>query len=295
MNLFDQWVNQALEKKPDLTALRVVVEKELLHQDILVALSQAGLLKDLTFIGGTCLRACYGSGRLSEDLDFTGGADFSKKQLASLGDTLVQSLSKKYGLQVSVAEPVREEGNVDTWKLKVITRPQQRDLPAQRINIDVCAIPSYQRRPMLLLNPYGIDMGVSGLLLQAQSREEIFADKLVAFALRPNRLKNRDLWDMAWLHQLSIRPALELLPAKLADHRAPSETFLAAFADRTALMKSDPVYAKDYAKELSRFLPPQALENAAQTQDFWRFLVFLMEDYLRQIRSLPRMSNLSTG
>jgi predicted nucleotidyltransferase component of viral defense system len=49
------------------------VEKELLHHDILREMSMAGLLKNLTFIGGTCLRACYGSSRLSEDLDFTGG------------------------------------------------------------------------------------------------------------------------------------------------------------------------------------------------------------------------------
>jgi predicted nucleotidyltransferase component of viral defense system len=286
MNLFDEWVNQALQRRPELSTLRVVVEKELLHQDILVALSQAGLLKSLTFIGGTCLRACYGSGRLSEDLDFTGGADFSKQQLASLGETLVQALGKKYGLQVSVAEPVREEGNVNTWKLKVITRPQQRDMPAQRINIDVCAIPSYQRRPMLLLNPYGIDMGVSGLLLQAQSREEIFTDKLIAFALRPNRLKNRDLWDIAWLHQLSIRPALELLLFKLADHKASTPVFLEAFAQRVAAMKADPALAKDYAKEMNRFLPPNALNTTPQMQDFWLFLVFLMEDHFKQLSKI---------
>jgi putative effector of murein hydrolase len=54
---------------------------------------------------------------------------------------------------------------------------------------------------MVLLNPYGVDMSTSGLIVQAQSREEIFADKLVAFALRPNRIRNSDLWDIAWLHQ----------------------------------------------------------------------------------------------
>lgn len=50
---------------------------------------------------------------------------------------------------------------------------------------------------MMLLTPYGVEMGTSGLVLQAQSREEIFVDKLVAFALRLNRIKNRDLWDIA--------------------------------------------------------------------------------------------------
>jgi hypothetical protein len=54
---------------------------------------------------------------------------------------------------------------------------------------------------MLLLNLYGVDMSTSGLIVQAQSRKKIFADKLVAFALRPNRIRNSNLWDIAWLHQ----------------------------------------------------------------------------------------------
>ena len=32
---------------------------------------------------------------------------------------------------------------------------------------------------MLLLNRYGVDMGTSGLIMQAQSRQEVYADKLL--------------------------------------------------------------------------------------------------------------------
>ena len=92
MSLFDVLVDEALKNKQELAPLRVVVEKELLHHDILRVLSGAGLLTQLTFIGGTCLRACYGSNRLSEDLDFTGGADFTRDQLADMAAGLVQSL-----------------------------------------------------------------------------------------------------------------------------------------------------------------------------------------------------------
>jgi hypothetical protein len=38
----------------------------------------------------------------------------------------------------------------------------------------------------MLINPYGVDMGTNGLIIQAQSREEIYTDKLLEFALRPN-------------------------------------------------------------------------------------------------------------
>ena len=283
MSLFDELVDEALNNKQEVARLRVVVEKELLHHDILRVLSGAGLLTQLTFIGGTCLRACYGSNRLSEDLDFTGGSDFNRDQLAAMSNTLIESLKAKYGLEINVTDPVREEGNVSTWKLKVQTRPGRKDIPAQRINIDVCAIPSYQPRPMALLNPYGVEMGTSGLILQAQSREEIFADKLVAFALRPNRLKNRDLWDIAWLHQQQIKPALDLIKNKLNDHHAQTDAYLNAFAERSASLNKNLEIAKEFRKEMARFLPNEMVKETVNSEKFWEYLSNLLESYHLQL------------
>jgi predicted nucleotidyltransferase component of viral defense system len=283
MSLFDELVDEALNNKQEVAPLRVVVEKELLHHDILRVLSGAGLLTQLTFIGGTCLRACYGSNRLSEDLDFTGGSDFNRDQLAAMSNTLIESLKAKYGLEINVTDPVREEGNVSTWKLKVQTRPGRKDIPAQRINIDVCAIPSYQPRPMALLNPYRVEMGTSGLILQAQSREEIFADKLVAFALRPNRLKNRDLWDIAWLHQQQIKPALDLIKNKLNDHHAQTDAYLNAFAERSASLNKDLEIAKEFRKEMARFLPNETVKETVNSEKFWEYLSNLLESYHLQL------------
>lgn len=283
MSLFDALVDEALNNKQEVARLRVVVEKELLHHDILRVLSGAGLLTQLTFIGGTCLRACYGSNRLSEDLDFTGGSDFTRNQLAAMSNILIESLKAKYGLEINVTDPVREEGNVSTWKLKVQTRPGRKDIPAQRINIDVCAIPSYQPRPMALLNPYGVEMGTSGLILQAQSREEIFADKLVAFALRPNRLKNRDLWDIAWLHQQQIKPALDLIKNKLNDHHAQTDAYLNAFAERSASLNKDLEIAKEFRKEMARFLPNETVKETVNSEKFWEYLSNLLESYHQQL------------
>lgn len=283
MSLFDDLVDAALRNKQGLAPLRIVVEKELLHHDILRVLSSTGLLAQLTFIGGTCLRTCYGSSRLSEDLDFTGGVDFTRDQLATMSKALVENLHAKYGLDISVTDPVREAGNVDTWKLKVQTRPGRKDLPSQRINIDVCAIPSYDARPMALLNPYGVEMGTSGLILKAQSREEIFADKLIAFALRPNKLKNRDLWDMTWLQQQQIKPALDLVKKKLADHHAEENAYLKAFGARTASLKNDSGIALAFRKEMSRFLPNNLVNETVNSADFWDYLSNLMRDHHQQL------------
>lgn len=55
MSLFDHLVSQAINTHGNLTQLQPVVEKELLHHDIIREMSGAGLLTHLTFIGGTCL------------------------------------------------------------------------------------------------------------------------------------------------------------------------------------------------------------------------------------------------
>lgn len=68
---FNELVERAMER-PGLQVIGHVVEKELLHYDILFALEREGCLKSLVFHGGTCLRLCYDSPRLSEDLDFAG-------------------------------------------------------------------------------------------------------------------------------------------------------------------------------------------------------------------------------
>jgi predicted nucleotidyltransferase component of viral defense system len=284
MSLFDQLVDQALKNREDLVPLRMVVEKELLHHDILRVLSSSGLLVQLTFIGGTCLRACYGSNRLSEDLDFTGGAEFSKASLSAMAQVLTSNLKTKYGLEVEVSEPVREEGKVKTWKLKIQTRPGRKDFPAQRINIDVCALPSYQQRPMILLNPYGVEMGTSGLILNVESREEIFADKLVAFALRPNKIKNRDLWDIAWLQQQAVKPDLRLIPQKIADRQIKPQQFWTMFQERCAKLSADPALALEFRQEMQRFLPSDLVKQTVEQTAFWNFLVNLMHDLSLQIK-----------
>ena len=278
MSLFDQLVDAALVNNQALAPLRIVVEKELLHHDILREMSDAGLLYGLTFMGGTCLRACYGSNRLSEDLDFTGGAEFNRDKLTTLARVLVDRLQIKYGLTVEVSEPTRETGNVDTWKLKVQSRPGQRDAPAQRINIDICAIPSHDRRPMMLRNLYNVDMGTAGLILQAESREEILADKLVAVALRPNRLKNRDLWDIAWLQQQGIVMPLNLLPLKLQDHRCDTQRFMALLTARSNALLIEPKLRVDFRNEMRRFLPSGLAQETVEQPAFWTYLTELVSE-----------------
>lgn len=277
MNLFDKLVSEALSNKPDLAGLRSVVEKELLHHDILRTLQENDLLSGLTFIGGTCLRICYGGLRLSEDLDFTGGKEFLRTSLAEMGSLLEFNLQEKYGLKVLVSPPIKDKLNVDTWKIRVETRPEVKNFPAQRINIDICALPSYEKRPMMLQNDYGVDMGTLGLIIQAASREEIFTDKLIAIAFRPNRLKYRDLWDILWLHGQGIKPRLELLPAKLNDRQKTKDLFLQCFGERLKLLRETTEMQLDFKQEMQRFLPLEQMNKMLAQRDLWQFLIHLLE------------------
>jgi len=278
VSLFDQLVDEALRSRAELTPLRPVVEKELLHHDILREMSEAGLLSGLTFIGGTCLRACYGSARLSEDLDFTGGSDFKRSDFAGLARVLTERLQTRYGLPVSVSEPVKASGNVSTWKLTIETRPGQNHLPAQRIHVDICAIPSHDPRPMMLRNLYRIDLGTSGLILQAESREEILADKIVALAFRGNRIKNRDLWDIAWLTQQDVELPTKFICMKIHDHLREEAEFISSLQDRIASLKAEPERRQDFLKEMRRFLPAVTARDTIEKEAYWSYLTEVVAD-----------------
>lgn len=283
MNILNDLMLEALENQPDLLPLKIVVEKELLHHDVLRIMREHNLLEGLTFIGGTCLRLCYHGIRLSEDLDFTGGKNFSRQQLSDLAQILIRDLEEKYSLQVTVSEPVKDKQNVDTWKIKIETRKTKKHLPAQRINIDVCSVPSYDVHPTMIINHYGIDMGTSGLIIQAQSQEEIFTDKLLAFAFRPNRIKYRDLWDIAWLHGQGIVPNLQFIPHKLKDRNLSLQEFFIAFDNRVELLKKDSLLAEEFEQEMLRFLPQQQIKASIEQTDLWNFIVRLMDDINKQM------------
>jgi len=284
MTLFDRLVDQALINQKEYSSLRFVIEKELFHHDILRIMSGAGLLQSLTFIGGTCLRDCYGSNRLSEDLDFTGGADFNRETLSNLADILEQSFIRKYGFPVKVSEPVKEQGNVDTWKIRIQTRPKVDHLPSQKIHIDICALASYEREPRMLLNHYGVDMGTGGLIIQAQSQKEILADKYIALGLRPNRIKNRDLWDIVWLNQLKVKVSSKLIKLKLVDHRVERNFYIKKMDLRVASILNDPIVYEDFKKEMSRFLPLHLVQETVGSFDFWKYLSNLIHDEWKNIK-----------
>ncbi len=75
--------------------LERVVEKEILHYDILHAMARSGLMAGLVFHGGTALRLCHGGQRLSENLDFCAGTGFPAEETATLATGVQRYLTDR--------------------------------------------------------------------------------------------------------------------------------------------------------------------------------------------------------
>ena len=282
MNLLDLRVDNALRNRPALEALRPVVEKEILHHDILRVMARMGHLSELVFMGGTCLRDVYGSPRLSEDLDFAGGVKFHKNDLSNLGAHISDAIQEKYSFSVSVTEPTRETGDTTTWKIRIITRPGRPDLPMQRINIDICALPSHDSQPAMIQQHYGGDMGTAGLVLHAESRREILADKIVALALRRSQVKHRDIWDILYLLQYEIAVDPSLVEHKLADRAVKRASFMTQLHDRVSGL--DSAYGS-YQQEMRRFLPTDQAEPVLQNPAYWQYAVGRLKDLVTALNT----------
>ncbi|MBN1182286.1 MAG: nucleotidyl transferase AbiEii/AbiGii toxin family protein [Bacteroidales bacterium] len=159
-----------------------------------------------------------------------------------------------------------------SWKIKIETRPERADMPSQKIHLVICSLNSYEREPRMLLNHYNVDLGTGGLIVQAQSRREILTDKYIALGLRPNRIKNRDLWDILWLGQANIRADSSLLRKKLGDRDRNEQDFIDLMNSRVDSLRPDSPAHKDFVKEMARFLPQSIVKETVESSDFWKYL-----------------------
>lgn len=268
--LLDDHVRRALEGSQDRDpALLPAIEKEILHHDILRELHEHGFLSGLVFFGGTNLRLCHGSSRLSEDLDFKGGPEFDPASMRGMAAVIEAAFLRRYKLEASVEEPKPKEGNTRTWTIRIVTRPGSKSERQQRINLDVCGLLAYEHGPRVLANHYALDLGTRGLIIRSQSARETLTDKVLAIALR-NRLQPRDLWDFAWLRQDPANRVPVMLKAKLVEHGIGASGFAERLAARIMEMDSE-ACRRLFTGELTRFLSAPLLASI-QDPAFWEYL-----------------------
>lgn len=279
-------VERAVEFNPGLAGMESIVTKELLHHDILACLDANGWLDGMALHGGTALRLCYGSSRLSEDLDFAAGKDFDADALGRMADTLKEDLERRYGLSVAVRAPKRkaeEEGlvSVDTWQVSVTTHPGRRDLPRQRVKIDV----SNQIAHTFDLSPIKpnhlvLPGGYGDQMVFAMSASEIMANKLVSLPATVHRknLRVRDVWDIGWLSRQGVEVNGSWVAAKVAEFQV--NDYLER-SERLRELLPAHVASDAFLGQMRRFLPPLEIKRTLDRPGFCSLLAQSVDEALR--------------
>jgi len=236
------------------------IAKELLHYEIMLAISRSEVAPRIAFQGGTALRLCYGGQRYSEDLDFVCGSDANEPFRIDDVERLLQiNLKNRYGLTVQFQQPgdaslfSANRTVVKRWK-SVVEVPGLEGL--QRINIEFCNVPAYDASPRLIRAQYSfLPQQYRSILVRTESLEEIFADKIIALANRPF-LKARDVWDVLWLSNNGIRWDKKLVQQKIADYG------ITDFSEKLELSIArlqSPEASHQFAQEMSRFVAPEVI------------------------------------
>lgn len=271
--MLKNYISQIVADNPEFAGITSVIEKEILHHDVMHILVEQGVLQQLTFIGGTALRLCYNSARLSEDLDFNAGHDFKPEQFNGLEVEIQKYLSKKYEVNVFVNKPsASRQGNTASWNISIERESGRPDIPRQKMHIDVCAIPSFDVVKKPLVNHYGIDVATQGYLIPVQSLNEILVDKFIALAYRSRRIKPRDLWDVVWLKQQNALINFELLSNKLDARSKSQNEFEDLLQDQILKLNLDNEVKSDFMAEMTRFVPLRIKQRTLDNPDYWPYL-----------------------
>ncbi|QKG30268.1 nucleotidyl transferase AbiEii/AbiGii toxin family protein [Campylobacter sp. RM16187] len=261
--------------------LKSVIIKEMLHLDILRALSNSDLSSQIVFQGGTALRLCYQGGRYSEDLDFVLADEnliFDKSLFREFERTFADSMLKKYNLQSELVYPKNDDGLVQKWVAKILLPIENRK---EKINIEICKIPSYDNSVKSIENFYSSAASdqLDKILLKVESLEEILADKIVAFGAR-EYLKYRDIWDIKWLGDKNIAIDSDLISKKISNYNI--ENFDEKIKNKLDILNNENL-DEAFKNEMQRFLSPNLLAQVVKFdffKDIKKAVNVVCEDYL---------------
>ncbi len=297
---FNELVDLAMAD-PALSAMRPVVEKELLHYEIFQALDAEGLLKDLVFQGGTSLRLCRGSDRFSEDLDFAGGTDFSADGMRRIKECVEKRIGERFGLKVEVSNKPSKVGEggiphvrVDKWWISIETAPENRAMPRQRIKLEIANIPARTRELVPLRANYAVLGGMPTVLVNAESLDEIMADKVLAFptSLLDNqgqpvapdsvKIRHRDIWDLAWMSTRGAKLNPQLVAAKIGDYGVADYPGL---LDRAIERIPQIVKSREFKAQMTRFIDSATVAKTLANDAYSDYLAMAVGGLFTQMKT----------
>lgn len=262
---------------PGSEGLRPVIEKEILHYDILFALDRENLLGDLTFQGGTCLRLCYESPRFSEDLDFVGGFDFTQDRLMKIRECVMDHIGTRYGLEVDVKNPKQMSEEVtywglktDRWQVAVTTNAGRADLPRQKIKLEVANVPAHTSTLRPVNRNYNfLPPSYQDLLVPSETKNEIMADKVVSLSACRHYIRYRDIWDLQFLKRSKAVLDPGLVETKIRDYQSDDfKTSLGEMRDDVRKI----AMSDTFKNEMIRFIEPASRARTLDKPGFFEYL-----------------------
>jgi predicted nucleotidyltransferase component of viral defense system len=122
----------------------------------------------------------------------------------------------------------------------------------------------------LTLNYPSLQNGLSTVLVNCESQEEIFADKVVALCLRKH-IKARDLWDLVMLEQQQLAVNDDWVMAKFKDYGCEDQP-LASLNQRKQAM-ADYWQSGQFEAEMRRFLPTGKVTETLGKPEFMPYFM----------------------
>ena len=294
-NDFEVLVDRALHDS-NVSHMRNVIEKELLIYDTLFCLEHQGLLDNIIFQGGSLLRFGYGGERLSEDLDFVAGKNFSLSHFDSMKSCIESFISNRYGLAVVVKQSgIKGRGQegkfpkVYRWHISVTTHPDKKDLPKQRVKIEIATVPAYTREIVAIRTIYDfLPDGYDDILVSSETLDEVMADKLVSFPATTQYIRYRDIWDLYWLVKRRAAIDVNLVERKIVDYRL---TGFEGLLTETIERLPQTVNSPEFRNEMRQLLPTDAFNRTLDKEKFSEHLLRTLQSLFGQVRdelNIPR-------
>lgn len=210
----------------------------------------------MSFQGETALRLCYQGTRYCEDLDFVlcnENLDFDKELFREFEEVFIKSIKNKYNLETELIYPKNDENRVQKWIAKINLPIENRK---ERINIEVCKIPSYDNEIKNIINHYSHKHN-EDIFLRVESLDEILADTIIAFGAR-EYIKYRDLWDIKFLKDRNIILNSKFVENKINDYKI--SDFDKLLDEKLYILNNEDL-KENFLQEMSRFLEPNLLNK----------------------------------
>ena len=197
------------------------LENEALAIAVFSALHES-LTANTVFIGGMSLRLCYGSPRISEDLDFH---TIGTPSQSVNWNAIAENASRILGINVLAYKPSIMDGPavMSRFETEITNKDDPRRYPSTKIDMSRGLVlePEY-RTVRLGIRSDAISerqLIANSFAFRTPSLREHFAYKHLALEHRESGLKCSDIFDILWLHDQKVQFCPDIVLAKLPDYR----------------------------------------------------------------------------